>query len=103
MPTTRVLIPYRIAAVLLLGLVILSSQQPRALGEPSSGEDRHEKPYGLIFITVWGPDNRPVYGVKIKVRRADQKKASGKDPPITRASSRRECPRARPTTLSGPI
>jgi hypothetical protein len=75
MPITRVLIPHRIASLLLLGLVILSSQQPPALGEPSFGEDRHEKPYALIFTTVWGPDNRPVYGVKVKLRPADQKKA----------------------------
>jgi hypothetical protein len=34
----------------------------------------HEKPYALIFGTVWGPDDRPVYGVKIKVRRAREKK-----------------------------
>ena len=34
-----------------------------------------EKPYALIFGTVWGPDDRPVYGVKVKIRRADQKKA----------------------------
>jgi hypothetical protein len=33
------------------------------------------KPYALIFGTVWGPDNRPVYGVPVKIRRADQKKA----------------------------
>src|SRR2546430_5152655 len=33
------------------------------------------KPYALIFGTVWSPDNRPLYGVKIKIRRADQKKA----------------------------
>jgi hypothetical protein len=29
----------------------------------------------LIFGTVWGPDDRPVYGVKVKIRRADQKRA----------------------------
>ena len=40
---------------------------------PASG--LHEKPYALIFGTAWGPDNRPVYGVKVKIRRADQKKA----------------------------
>jgi hypothetical protein len=33
------------------------------------------KPYALIMGTVWGPDDRPVYGVKVKIRRADQKKA----------------------------
>lgn len=35
----------------------------------------HEKPYALIFGTVWGPDDRPVYGVKVKIRRAQDKKA----------------------------
>jgi hypothetical protein len=34
-----------------------------------------EKPYALLFGTVWGPDNQPLYGVKVKIRRADQKKA----------------------------
>ena len=33
------------------------------------------KPYALIFGTVWGPDSRPVYGVKVKIRPADKKKA----------------------------
>jgi hypothetical protein len=33
-----------------------------------------EKPYALLFVTVWGPDDRPVYGVKVRIRRADQKK-----------------------------
>jgi hypothetical protein len=37
-------------------------------------EEKYEKPYALIFGTVWGPDNRPVYGVKVKIRRADRKK-----------------------------
>jgi hypothetical protein len=35
----------------------------------------YEKPYALIFGTVWGPGDRPLYGVKVKIRRADQKKA----------------------------
>jgi hypothetical protein len=33
------------------------------------------KSYALVVGTVWGPDDRPVYGVKVKIRRADQKKA----------------------------
>ena len=33
------------------------------------------KPYALIFGTVFGPDGRSVYGVKVRIRRADQKKA----------------------------
>ena len=36
---------------------------------------RPDQPYALIFGTVWGPDNHPLYGVKVKIRRADQKKA----------------------------
>jgi len=35
----------------------------------------HEKPYALIFGTVWGPDSRPVYGVKIRIRRENEKRA----------------------------
>ena len=32
------------------------------------------KPYALIFGTVWDPDGRPLYGVKVKIRRSDEKK-----------------------------
>jgi hypothetical protein len=31
-------------------------------------------PYALLFGTVYGPDERPEYGVHIKIRRADQKR-----------------------------
>jgi len=37
-------------------------------------QDPH-KHYALLFGTVWGPDARPVYGVKVLIRRADHKKA----------------------------
>ena len=37
--------------------------------------DPHKQPYALIFGTVWGPDDRPVYGVKIRIRPQSQKKA----------------------------
>jgi hypothetical protein len=40
-----------------------------------AGEPEKEKPYALIFGTVWDPDGHPVYGVRVKIRRADQKKA----------------------------
>jgi hypothetical protein len=36
---------------------------------------KFEKPYALIYGTVYGPDNRVVYGVKVKIRRAEEKKA----------------------------
>jgi hypothetical protein len=44
---------------------------PRAAARDSG----KEKPYALIFGTVWGPDNQVLYGVKVKIRRSDQKKA----------------------------
>lgn len=31
-------------------------------------------PYALLFGTVFGPDQHPLYGIKITIRRADQKK-----------------------------
>ncbi len=34
-----------------------------------------DQPYALIFGTVWGPDDHPLYGVRVKIRLADQKKA----------------------------
>jgi hypothetical protein len=30
--------------------------------------------YALIFGTVWGPDNHPVYGIKVEIHRAPGKK-----------------------------
>lgn len=33
-----------------------------------------EKPYAVIVGTVWGPDDRPVYGVPVLIRRAKDKK-----------------------------
>jgi hypothetical protein len=36
---------------------------------------RPDQPYALIFGTVWGPGDHPLYGVRVKIRRADQKKA----------------------------
>jgi hypothetical protein len=37
-------------------------------------QKKNEKPYALIFGTVWGPDDRPLYGVKLRIRRTDLKK-----------------------------
>lgn len=53
---------------------ISPSPAPPSGAQPKFGDDPR-KPYALIFGTVWGPDDRPVYAVKVKIRRADQKKA----------------------------
>jgi hypothetical protein len=61
-------------ALLLAGTLLLSLS-PRLQGSaPSHGKDKDkDKPYALIFGTVWGPDDRPVYGVTVKIRRATDK------------------------------
>ena len=58
----------------LLIVVLLSAAVSLRAAQPVPGDDPR-KPYALIFGTVWGPDNYPLYGVKVKIRRADQKKA----------------------------
>jgi hypothetical protein len=59
-------------SVLLAFEILLPGLGPRlhAAGPPP---DQREKPYAVIFGTVWGPDNRPVYGVPVKIRRATDK------------------------------
>jgi hypothetical protein len=48
---------------------------PASVLAPASaqGSDR-PKPYAVIFGTVWDADGHPLYGVKVKIRRADEKK-----------------------------
>jgi hypothetical protein len=40
----------------------------------TAGPRKSEKPYALIFGTVWSPENHPVYGVRVRIRRANEKK-----------------------------
>lgn len=40
---------------------------------PVFAAQKEDKPYALIAGTVWGPDNRPVYGVRVKIRRSTDK------------------------------
>lgn len=57
----------RLLASLLLAL--LFGVCPQVL----PAQHKAEKPYALIFGTVWGPDDHPVYGVRVKIRRATDK------------------------------
>src|ERR1700674_423993 len=63
----------------LLGLclpaVLCLGRSAVAAGSFSSADNKHEKPYAVIFGTVWGPDDHPLYAVKIKIRRENEKKA----------------------------
>jgi hypothetical protein len=62
----------------LLGLCVSAivglGRTAAAAGSFLPAENKHEKPYAVIFGTVWGPDDHPLYGVKIKIRRENEKK-----------------------------
>jgi hypothetical protein len=58
---------------LLLAAVLLPA--PGRNGQLAADSKPSKKEYALIFGTVWGPDDRPVYGVPVKIRRAQDKKA----------------------------
>ena len=64
---TRPLLAFLIGFLLLQTIAYASA--------PAYPASTKEKPYALIYGTVWGPDSRPVYGVKVKIRRASDKKA----------------------------
>jgi hypothetical protein len=62
-------------AFLLLALIFPAfSNHAQLAAAPKSKEKDKDKPYALIIGTVWGPDDRPVYGIRVKLRRAKDKK-----------------------------
>ena len=65
-------IPVRSRILPFLFLIAVASLSPLFAGDdPKPGE-----PYSLIFGTVWTKANQPATGIRIKIRRADKKKAS---------------------------
>jgi hypothetical protein len=52
-----------LVALTIFSSVLLARDRPKP--------ERH----ALIFGTVWGPDNRALAGIEVKIRRSDQKKA----------------------------
>jgi hypothetical protein len=65
----------QVRAVPALIAVMVLCFAPVAPAARHASQGAREKPYALIFGTVWGPDDQPLYGVKVKIRRADQKKS----------------------------
>ena len=61
-PACPLVLALLVTALLVSAIGAVGSEPPKA------------KPYALIFGTVWDPDGHPVYGVKVKIRRADEKK-----------------------------
>ena len=60
----------RAALALAATTLVLSAVLSQLLAAPQT-----RKEYALIFGTVWNAKNEPVYGIPIKIRRADEKKA----------------------------
>ena len=56
--------------VLLLILSLLLAVNPFRV---SAQQVKPGQPYALIFGTVWGPDDRPVYGISVRIRRSTDK------------------------------
>ncbi len=70
----RYLAASRVATWLCVSAILGLGRSAVAATGFSAAENEHNKPYALIFGTVWGPDDRPVYGVKVKIRRENEKK-----------------------------
>ena len=60
------------ASMSLLAALLLASR-PASAHAPVSGADK-PPPYALIYGTVWDPEGRPLYGVKVKIRLAGESK-----------------------------
>jgi Carboxypeptidase regulatory-like domain len=57
----------------LIALLLFALRYPNA--NAAEKKLKPTDPYALIFGTVWGPDNHPVYGVKVNIRNAQNKKS----------------------------
>jgi hypothetical protein len=74
MPRLAALLRSSVAAFLLIAVLPQISPTP-ARGAAFEKRLKPDDPYALIFGTVWGPDDRPVYGILVKIRRSQDKKA----------------------------
>src|ERR1700692_1952451 len=68
----RTLRYFVVVSAVVLALVFLHAPMTAR----ASGREKPEvKAYALIFGTVWDPEGHPLYGIKVKIRRSDEKKA----------------------------
>ncbi len=61
--------------LLLVFFTLAPNFLPLGNAAPATKKLKPTDPYALIFGTVWGPDDRPVFGIKVKIRRVPDKKA----------------------------
>ncbi len=62
-------------AALVLAAIVVFACFPAGAADSSPSGQKEKQPYALIFGTVWDKNQRPAYGVKVKIRRAEDKKA----------------------------
>src|SRR4051794_33132456 len=78
-PASRNLLQFVILRLAIPGVLFLALMGGivSAQGTPATDTTPKKKipPYALIFGTLYDAHNQPLYGVAIKIRRADQKKA----------------------------
>lgn len=60
---------------LLLRITLAALLLASPLASSQNSAKSAKKDYALIYGTVWGPGERPVGGIPIKIRRASEKKA----------------------------
>ena len=63
----------RLGLCILVLLPAFTSPDSLLAAQKSKDKDK-EKPYAVIVGTVWGPDDRPIYGIPVLIRRAKDKK-----------------------------
>lgn len=65
-------------AILVLSTIALpqTTDPPQEPDKDKKEKRKAEKPYALIFGTAYGPDDRPLYGVRITIRPAAKKRPS---------------------------
>jgi hypothetical protein len=72
---SRLSLPFRPLGLLTALVIALALAAGITAASAAASDKKTRKDYALIFGTVWGPDKRAVYGVRIRIRRADSKKA----------------------------
>ena len=86
-----------IAGIALLVLGMLAPVRPAPANAKS------QRPYALIFGTVFDPDGHTLYAVKVRSGAPAKRRPAGNSIPITLANSPSACRPASAITLSGPM
>jgi hypothetical protein len=75
MPVSRSAARIFLLSALFLSLWIFQPSFSQPFFRAFAAGPKSEQPYALIFGTVWDPSKRAAYGIKIKIRSANDKKA----------------------------